>query len=67
MQYDVFKSVRATESMTIVVVSLPGFIPNYLHTEIPLFLFNFPSVNFEYFCMNKSPPKSLGKKCVFCL
>ena len=53
MQYDVFKSVRATESMTIVLVSLPGFIPNYLHTEIPLFLFNLPSVNFEYFCMNK--------------
>ena len=53
MQYDVFKSVRATEFMTIVLVNLRGFIPKYPHTKIPLFLFNFSSVNFEYFCMNK--------------
>ena len=53
MQYDVFKSVRATESMTIVLVNLRGFIPKYPHTKIPVLLFNFPSVNFEYFCMNK--------------
>ncbi|KNH05692.1 hypothetical protein XU18_3309 [Perkinsela sp. CCAP 1560/4] len=53
MQYDVFKSVRATEFMTIVLVNLRGFIPKYPHTKIPVFLFNFPSVNFEYFCMNK--------------
>ena len=53
MQYDVFKSVRTTKFMTIVLVNLPSFIPEYPHTKIPLFLFNFSSVNFEYFSTHK--------------
>ena len=53
MQYDVFKSVRATEFMTIVLVNLRGFIPKYPHTKIPLFLFNSYCVNFDFFFMHK--------------
>ena len=53
LQYDVFESVRATESMTIVLVNLRGFIPKYPHTKIPVLLFNFPSVNFDFFFMHK--------------
>ena len=53
MQYDVFKSVRATEFMTIVLVNLPSFIPKYPHTKIPVFLFNSYCVNFDFFFMHK--------------